>query len=94
MNGTMTIREIAGVAAIFLKFPVLPEDNETVQPAYIYEGSCDALGKVMYKLTVPDAGESETDLEINVEQFLKQRPMAIELLKSTNNPSPVACGNI
>jgi hypothetical protein len=45
-------------------------------------------------LVSPDAGESETDLSINLKQFNTQKPMAVILYQSTQDRTAIACGDI
>lgn len=91
--GTATIEDVSGDAVIILNFPGLT-DSEMVMPAYIHSGSCNNIGKELYKLAVPDAGQSETDLTVGSDQLKSSAPLTIDLRKSTTDSSVVACGEI
>ena len=93
ISGTATLEDISGSAAIITKFENLPDD-ESITPAYIRQGTCNKPGPVLYKLTVPDAGEAETDLEINVATLKSKGQMLIDLEKSLNDKTVLACGEI
>ncbi len=94
MSGTATLEDIAGSGVILLKFPSLSDDNESIVPAYIHEGTCRKMGKLKYTLAVPDAGESETDLDITVDQLKQLAPLTIDLEKSLKDKTVLACGDI
>jgi len=96
VTGTATFKDISGVAAILLHIDGLPgeEEEEIITPAEIHRGTCASLGDLEYPLTVPDAGESETDLSINLKQFNTQKPMAVVLYRSPGDRAVIACGDI
>jgi hypothetical protein len=97
ITGTATFKDIAGTVAILLHFEGLPEEEESeesIMPAEIRYGTCTAPESVAYPLTAPDAGASETDLSINLQQFNMQKPMAVVLYRSTQDQTVIACGDI
>ena len=97
ITGTATFKDIAGTVAILLHFDGLPEEEEseeTLMPAEIRYGTCTAPDSLAYPLTAPDAGESETDLSINLKQFNMQKPMAVVLYRSRQDQTVIACGDI
>ena len=97
ITGTVTFKEIAGSVAILLHVDGLPEDQESeesVMPVELRSGSCAAPGALAYPLAAPDAGESETDLAIDLQQFNAQKPMAVILYRSPQDHTVVACGDI
>ncbi len=97
ITGTVTFKDIAGVVAILLHIDGLPDDEESeesIVPAELRYGTCTALGALAYPLSAPDAGESETDLSINLKQFNTQKPMAVVLYRSLQDHTVIACGDI
>src|SRR5207247_6437487 len=73
VTGTVTFKDVAGVVAILLHIDGLPEESEeSIVPAELRDGTCPAVGRLAYPLSAPDAGESETDLSINLKQFKMQ----------------------
>src|SRR6266498_4296317 len=88
ITGTASFKDIAGTVAILLHIDGLPEEEESeesIMPAEIRYGTCPALGPLAYPLSAPDAGESETDLSINLKQFNIQKPMAVILYRSLDD---------
>jgi hypothetical protein len=97
ITGTVTFKDIAGTVAILLHVDGLPEEEEneeSLMPAELHYGTCAAPGSLAYAMSVPDAGESETDLSINLKQFNTQRPMAVLLYRSPQDHTAIACGDI
>ena len=96
VTGTATFKDIAGVVAILLHIDGPPEDeeNESITPVELRYGTCAALGPLAYPMSAPDAGESETDLSMNLKQFNTQRPMAVVLYRSTQDHTAIACGDV
>lgn len=92
VTGTVTFEDISGAVAILLHIDGLPE--ESITPVEIRYGTCASLGPLAYPLVSPDAEESETDLSINLNQFNAQKPMAVILYWSTQEPAAIACGDI
>src|SRR5512133_3886307 len=80
ITGTVTFKDIAGVVAILLKLDGLPteeENEEDILPTELHFGTCADPGALAYQMSPPDAGQSETDLSINLKQFNTQKPMAV-----------------
>ena len=96
ITGTVTFKDIAGAVAILLHIEGLPEEEseENIMPVELRYGSCTALGALAYPMVAPDAGESETDLSINLKEFNTQRPMAVVLYRSALDLTEIACGDI
>ena len=96
ITGTVTFKDIAGSVAILLKVEGTPEDeeNEEILPAELRHGTCTALGDLAYRMSPPDAGQSETDLSINLKEFNTQKPMAVVLYRSLEDDTVIACGDI
>ena len=97
ITGTATFKDIAGVVAILLKLDGLPteeENEEDIVPAELHFGTCAAPGALAYPMSPPDAGQSETDLSINLKQFNTQKPMAVILYQSLEDHTAVACGDV
>jgi hypothetical protein len=97
ITGTATFKDIAGAVAILLRFDGLPaeeESEESIMPAELHYGTCTAPGSLAYPMSPPDAGESETDLSINLKEFNTQKPMAVILYKSAQDHTAIACGDI
>lgn len=67
-----------------------------VQPAHIHTGSCANLGDVLYGLTFPVNGQSETELNISINEGIFSRlPLAINVHKSADEANIYyACGDI
>jgi|GEM_PF-3535766 hypothetical protein len=96
ITGTVTFKDIAGTVAILLHIegPLDEESEENIMPVELRYGSCSALGVLAYPMVAPDAGESETDLSINLKEFNTQRPMAVVLYRSAQDLTAIACGDI
>jgi hypothetical protein len=96
ITGTATFKDIAGAVAILLKVdgPPTDEEEESIMPAEIHYGTCAAPGTLAYPMSPPDAGESETDLSINLKQFNTQKPMAVILYRSLQDHTAIACGDV
>jgi hypothetical protein len=92
ISGTATFEDVSGAVAILLHIDGLEE--ESISPVEIHYGACAAPGPLAYALISPDAGESETDLSINLKQFNTQKPLAVILYRSTQDRSAIACGDI
>jgi hypothetical protein len=97
ITGTATFKDIAGSVAILLHLDGLPaeeESEESITPAELHSGTCTAPGPLAYPMSPPDAGESETDLSINLKEFNTQKPLAVILYKSAQDHTAIACGDI
>jgi len=95
VTGTVTFKDVSGAVAILLYIDGLPEENdESIVPVELRFGTCAAPGSIAYPLSAPDAGQSETDLSINLKQFNTQRPIAVILYRSAQDHTAIACGDI
>lgn len=97
ITGKATFKDIAGVVAIFLYVEGLPTDEESeeeIMPAELHSGTCAEPGPLAYPMSPPDAGQSETDLTIDLKELNTQKPMAILLYRSLQDRTAVACGDI
>ncbi len=97
--GTATFKDIAGAVAILLKVDGLStaeeeESEESLVPAELHFGTCADPGELAYPMSTPGAGQSETDLSINLEQFNAQKPMAVILYRSPQDHTAIACGDV
>jgi hypothetical protein len=88
VTGTAMFEDISGTVAILLHI------EEVITPVELRHGSCATLGALAYPLVSPDAGESETDLSINMKQLDTQKPLAVILYWSTEDRTAIACGDI
>lgn len=70
--------------------------KDIVQPAHIHKGSCANLGSVLYPLTFPVNGLSETILDVDLNAgILDKLPLALNVHKSVSEAGIyVACGDI
>lgn len=97
ITGTVTFKDIGGNVAILLRVNGMPEDEENEElllPVEIRYGTCAAFGALAYPMAAPDAGQSETDLLINLKEFNSKRPMAVVLYRSPQDHTDIACGDI
>ena len=95
ITGTVTFKDIAGTVVILLHVEGLPEeDEEGTIPVELHYGTCIDPGPLASTMTPPDAGESETDLSIDLKQLNTQRPMAVLLYRSAEDHTAIACADI
>ena len=66
-SGLATLGDVDGMVVVNLDLDGAPE---FAQPAHIHSGSCSDLGGVVYPLTSPENGVSETTLEIGTDELL------------------------
>lgn len=92
VTGRVTFKDVAGEVAILLHLDGI--DEEDLVPVKLQHGSCAERGPLAYELVSPDAGESETDLTIKLEEFNKQKPLAIVIYRSAQDHTTIACGDI
>ena len=92
-SGEALIEDVGGKAKVTVKLSGAP--RETSQPAHIHVGACPDPGAVKYPLTSVINGNSITQLEISVEELLKNLPLAVNVHKSAAEAKVyVACGDI
>lgn len=91
--GFATIEDIEGGS--FVSIDVTPGDEGLAQPAHIHFENCANIGGVSYPLNNVTDGLSETLLDVSLKQILDERPLSINVHKSTEEPGIyVACGDI
>ena len=91
--GTISLVETNGQVMVTLTTQGAPE--EVPQPAHIHTGSCPDVGGVAYPLTNVVNGESETLLDVTMEQLESEMPLAINVHKSVPEASVyTACGDL
>jgi hypothetical protein len=97
LTGTVTFKDVAGAVAILIRIEGLADNEESeeeIVPAELHHGTCAAPGELAYPMSPPDAGASETDLDINLKQFNTQKPMAVILYRSLQDHTPIACADV
>lgn len=92
-SGTAILKEEGGKTMVTLSLNNAPAGVK--QPAHIHMGGCPRVGEVKYPLTFPMGGQSETTLEITLDQLKSELPLAINVHKSVPEAKVyVACGDI
>lgn len=92
-SGTATLTEIDGKTNVTLVLNGAP--SGVTQPAHIHTGTCATIGGVVYPLTFPLNGRSDTTLGVTIDNLLSQLPLAINVHKSTSEANIyVSCGDI
>lgn len=83
-----------GKTKVVLNLTGAPQDIP--QPAHIHNGSCANLGGVLYPLTFPANGVSETTLDVDLtEDILNRLPLSVNVHKSVAEANIyVSCGDI
>lgn len=92
VSGTAKLEDVSGQVAILLHIDGLPE--ESLNPVELHHGTCATGGNIMYVLDSPQASESETDLDVNLKQLNYQKPMFVIVYNSSQDRTPLACGDI
>ena len=93
MTGEATLTAMDGSTLVELDLAGAPEG--IVQPAHIHTGSCANIGGVVYPLTFPMNGVSETTLNVSLDALLAQLPLALNVHKSPEEANIyVACGDL
>jgi len=92
-SGTATLTEENNQTIVSIGMTGFQENVS--QPAHIHIGSCPDVGSVTYPLTNVLNGESETILNVTLDQLEGELPLAINVHKSTEEASVyVSCGDI
>ena len=92
-SGTATLTDVNGQTKVDLSLTGEPANIS--EPAHIHTGSCANLGGVKYALNFPRNGQSETMLNISLDQLLQQLPLAVNVHKSAAEINVYyACGDI
>lgn len=80
---------------VFVEVDVFNAPKDTPQPAHVHEGSCPNPGAVKYSLTSVVNGQSETTLDVSLEDILASLPLSVNVHKSTKEAGTyVSCGII
>ncbi|MDO8600386.1 MAG: cupredoxin domain-containing protein [bacterium] len=92
-SGSALLEDLNGKTKVSIRLSGAP--SGVPQPAHIHLGACPAPGAVKYPLSNVSNGNSETMLEISLENLLKELPLAINVHKSAAEAGVyVACGDI
>lgn len=92
-SGTATLKEVGGKVEVTLELSGAP--SGVSQPAHIHKGACPGVGEVLYPLSSPKDGKSETTLNTTLETLMGQLPLAINVHKSTAQSNIyVSCGDL
>lgn len=91
--GNAVFRERDG--KVLVEVYVFNAPKDILQPAHIHEGSCPNPGAVKYPLASLANGQSETTLDVTLEDILSHLPLAVNVHKSEKEAGTyVSCGNI
>lgn len=92
-SGIAVLAEIQGKVKVVMNLS--GPSGGVLRPAHIHSGSCPDVGAVKYPLSSLADGASQTDLDISLDELMTQQPLAINIHKSSDEPSIyLACGNI
>ena len=92
-SGTAVLAEIDGKVKVVVSLS--GPSGGVSRPAHIHSGSCPDVGAVKYPLTSLAEGASQTNLEVSLDELVAQSPLAINIHKSSEEPSIyLACGDI
>lgn len=92
-TGMATLTQVDGEVVVSLSTQGYTEGIQ--QPAHIHLGSCPDVGAVEYPLTNVVDGESETTLEVTMDELESGLPLAINVHKSVPEVSVyTACGDL
>ena len=92
-SGTATLEETGGKVKVALNLTGAPAGVS--QPAHIHTGTCAAIVGVLYPLTFPMDGTSETTLNVTMAQLKEQMPLALNVHKSQAEASVYySCGDL
>lgn len=91
--GTAVLTGMAGKTKVTLY--VSGGTKGVAQPAHIHVGVCPGVGAVKYGLNSVVDGKSETVLNVNIGDFRKMGPLAVNVHKSAAQVGVyVACGEL
>jgi len=92
-SGTAVLTEQNGKVMVTLNLTGAPKG--VTQPAHIHKGACPTPGVVLYPLTSPVDGKSDTTLDTTFNDLKNELPLAVNIHKSgTQSTVYVSCGNI
>lgn len=91
--GTATLEESGGKVMVTLSLTGAPAG--VTQPAHIHTGTCATIGGVLYPLTFPMDGTSQTTLNVTMAQLRAQMPLALNVHKSQTEAGVYySCGDL
>jgi len=92
-SGKASLKEVDGKVVVSIFTEGGPSGVRQV--AHIHAGTCENLGEIAYPLTSLYNGESETALEINMDQLFSGQQMALNVHKSSLQTSGSnSCANL
>lgn len=92
-TGTATLTANGDQTVVDVSIAGAPSDID--QPIHIHAGSCENLGGVEYPLASVTGGQSNTVLDVSLDDLMEQLLLAINVHQSPSEISTfVACGNI
>lgn len=92
-SGTAVFKSVNGKVMVIIDLTGTLKG--VVQPAHIHEGLCPGIDATKYSLTSLIGGKSETTLNVSLEKFLSQLPLAVNIHKSVAEAGEyVSCGNL
>ena len=92
-SGTATLKEVDGQMVVTLILTGAPKG--VTKPAHIHSNTCADIGGVVYPLTFPVDGHSETTLDTTFDKMTAQMPLALNVHKSAAESNIyVACGDL
>ena len=93
VSGSAVLREENGQVTVALSLTGAPKT--TPHPAHIHVGACPDVGDVKYPLTNVVDGQSETILNVTLDQLEDEQPLAINVHKSAAQITVyTACGDL
>ena len=93
VSGSAVLREENGQVTVTLSLTGAPKT--TPQPAHIHVGACPDVGDVKYPLTNVVDGQSQTTLNVTLDQLEDEQPLAINVHKSAAQVTVyTACGDL
>ncbi|MEK7188299.1 MAG: hypothetical protein AAB685_00420 [Patescibacteria group bacterium] len=92
-SGTATLKEVDGKVSVELN--LVGAAKGVSQPAHLHKGVCPGIGAVAYPLNFPIEGQSQTTLDVSLDELKAQLPLAINVHKSASDiKTYVSCGDI
>lgn len=93
VSGSAVLREENDQVTVTLNITGGP--SGTPQPAHIHVGACPDVGNVKYPLTNVVDGQSQTVLNVTLDQLKAEQPLAINVHKSAAQITAyTACGDL